>query len=222
LDADAINYSQLNPNDDITELVLELNAPFRTTPDSSCAPSCKPPPLPRGTKPISCSFAKHPPTHWVHGRVGILLKCSPADGTIKAFVRLGPTGTVLASGAERNGLIHLRVQTRLLRTNHVSRPAVIYGNSQQTRSKYFKLKVDNTPPRLLHLRTHSTRSGRLVSFRVSEKSQMRIAGGGPRFGHWVSVARRRLIVATLPGSVRRARLILRDRAGNTLVRKLVW
>ena len=39
LDADAIDNSQLNPNDEITELALELKAPFNTTPDTSCAPS---------------------------------------------------------------------------------------------------------------------------------------------------------------------------------------
>ena len=87
---------------------------------------------------------------------------------------------------------------------------------------YFKLKVDNTPPRLLYLRTRSTGSGRLVSFRVSEKSHLRIAGGGPRYRHWVSVARHRLFIALLPGSIHQARLILRDRAGNTVRRKLVW
>ena len=221
LDADAINNPQLNPNDEITELLLQLKAPFRTTPDPSCAPTCKPPPLPQQGKPISCSFAKHVPTHWVHGRVPILLKCTPAAGGT-AIVRLGPTGPILASGAEQNGLIHLRVKTRLLRTNHVSRPAVIYGNGEQTKSKFFVLKVDNTPPRLLYLKTHSTGSGHAVSFRVSERSKMRIVGRGSRYVHWAVVARRKLITATLPGSVRHARLILRDRAGNTVARKLAW
>ena len=41
LDADAIDNSQLNPNDEITELLLQLQAPFRTTPDPSCAPTCR-------------------------------------------------------------------------------------------------------------------------------------------------------------------------------------
>ena len=131
-------------------------------------------------------------------------------------MELTPSGPVLASGAEKNGLIQLRIKTRLLPTNRVSRPVVVYGNNQQTKSLFFRLKIDNTPPRLLYLRTHRTPSGRLVWFRVSEKSQLRIAGGGPRYQHWVWVARHRLIKATLPGSVRHARLILRDRAGNTL------
>lgn len=221
LDADAINNGQLNPNDEITELVLQLKAPFRTTPDPSCAPNCKPPPVPQQANPINCSFAKHVPTHWVHGRVPLSLKCSPAQG-VTAFARLGPTGSILASGTEQNGLIHLRVQTRLLRTNHVSRPAVVYGNSQQTKSKFFRLKVDNTPPRVLSLRTRSTGSGHMVSFRISERSKMRIAGGGSRYRHWIMVARHRLVTATLPGSVRHARLILRDRAGNTVTKKLAW
>jgi hypothetical protein len=137
-------------------------------------------------------------------------------------VRLGPTGTVLASGEEQNGSLRLHVNTRLLRTNHVSRPAVIYGTGQQTKSKFFKLKVDNTPPRLLSLRTHSSGSGHLVSFRLSEKSKMRIAGGGTRYAHWIVVARHKLITATLPGSVRHARLLVRDRAGNTVRRNLAW
>ena len=221
LDADAINNSQLNPNDEITELLLQLKAPFRTTPDTSCAPNCAPPPQPLPDQPMSCSFAKHVPTHWVHGRVSIGLKCSPAAG-VTARVRIGPSGPVLASGTEQSGLIHLRVQTRLLPTNHISRPVVVYGTDQQTKSKYFRLKVDNTPPRLLQLKTSATPGGHLVRFRVSEKSRMRIEGGGPRYRHWVSIARQRLISATLSGSVRHVRLMVRDRAGNTVVRKLTW
>jgi hypothetical protein len=74
----------------------------------------------------------------------------------------------------------------------------------------------------LFLRTASDGHLRLASFKVSEKSQMRIAGGGSKYRHWVGIARHRLINATLSSHVRHARLILRDRAGNTIVRKLVW
>jgi hypothetical protein len=222
LDADAIDNSQLDPNDEITELALELQAPFSTTPQP-CGPTCAWPPTTGGPppKPVHCSFAKRVPTHWVHGRVSIWLKCSPVKG-IKAKVELTPSGPILASGAQKNGLIHLRVQTRLMPTNHISRPAVVYGNSQQTRSKFFRLKVDNTPPRLLDLRTSTTGGARHVSFRVSEKSQLRIAGGGTKYRDWILVARHRLIRATLPGGVSHARLILRDRAGNIVIRRLVW
>jgi hypothetical protein len=221
LDADAIDNSELNPNDEITELALELKAPYLTTPDTSCAPNCGAPPLPTKQHPPACNFAKHVPTRWVHGRVSIWLKCAPLTG-ITAKVQLSPSGPVLASGTEHNGLIQLRVRTRLLPTNHVSRPTVIYGNGQGTGNLFFTLRVDNTPPRLLFLRTSSTGGGRHVSFRVSEKSQMRIAGGGPRYAGWVWVPRHKLIRATLPVSVAHARLILRDRAGNRRVRKLAW
>ena len=222
LDADAIDNNQLNPNDEITELALELKAPFSPTPQA-CGPTCAWPPTTAGPPPkaVHCSFAKRVPRHWVHGRVSIWLNCSPAEG-ITAKVQLTPSGPILASGAQQNGLIHLRVQTRLMPTNHISRPAVVYGNNQQTWSKFFRLKVDNTPPRLLYLRTLSTGGDRQVSFRMSEKVQMRIAGGGPKYRQWVWVARHRLIHATLPGSVSHARLILRDRAGNTVSRTLVW
>lgn len=221
LDADAIDNSDLNPNDLITEMLLELKAPFRTTPDTSCAPNCSPPPQPIQTAtPTSCKFAKRVPKHWVHGSISISLKCNPASG-VTARVLASASGPVVGSATEQSGVIHVRVNTRLLPTNHVSRPVVVYGTAQQTKSKYFRLKVDNTPPRLSSLKT-STRSGHRVSFRVSEKSRMRIAGGGPRYRHWVSIARRRLIIATVPSSVRHAQLIIRDRAGNTVGRKLVW
>ena len=229
LDADAIDNTQLNPNDEITELALELQAPFSTTPQP-CGPTCAWPPAgPPNTggppPPIKCSFAKHVPTHWVHGRVSIWLKCSPPTG-ITASVRAKVSAPVIASGVEHNGLIHLRVNTRLLPTNHVSRPvvALVYTSGQQSESesKFFRLKVDNTPPRLVYLRTGSAASGRLVWFRISEKSQLRIVGGGPRYRHWVWVARHRLTKATLPSSIRHARLIFQDRAGNTIARKLAW
>ena len=222
LDADAIDNSQLNPNDEITELALELKATFSMTPQP-CGPTCAWPPTTAGPPPkaVHCSFAKHLPRHWVHGRVSIWLTCSPATG-VKAKVQLTPSGPILGSHAEQNGVIHLRVQTRLMPTNHISRPAVVYGNGQQTRSMFLRLKVDNTPPRLLFLRKSSTGSGRHLSFRVSERVQMRIAGGGPNYRKWVWVAPHRLIQATLSGSVSHARLIVRDRAGNTVARKLVW
>lgn len=222
LDADAIGNTQLSPNDEISELVLELKAPFSTTPDPSCAPSCQPPPpLPQPPpQPPKCKWAKSVPTHWVHGRASIWLTCSPAAGVVVA-VR-STSGKTLASGTETNGRIRLRINTRLLPTNRVSQVAVACSKGAQFVSMFFRLKVDNTPPRLLYLRTGSTRSGRHALFRVSEKVQMRIVGGGPRFRHWTWVAGRKLVHATLPGRVRHARLILRDRAGNQRIRKLVW
>ncbi|HZT84454.1 MAG TPA: hypothetical protein VE984_03420 [Gaiellaceae bacterium] len=225
LDADAIDNSQLKPNDEITELALELKAPFSTNPQS-CSPTCAWPPKtvgppPPPPKPVNCRLAKRVPTHWVHRSIWIWLNCSPQAG-VTASIKLTSSGPVLASATEQNGLIHLRLQTRLLPTNRVSRPAVIYGNTQQTKSLFLRLKVDNTPPRLLSLRTRITNAGDLVTFRVSEKCQMRIAGGGRRYSHWIWVARHKLVKATLLPDVRHARLILRDRARNTVIRKLSW
>ena len=224
LDADAIGNSELNPNDEITEMLLQLKASFRTTPDGSCAPNCKPPERPTNSVPPHCKLAKPVPTRWVHGRVSISLSCTPAQGiTAKVVTKTTTTSApVLATGAEQIGLIPLRVNTRLLRTNHISRPAAVFTNAVGSGSIYFNLKVDNTPPRLLYLRTRSTGRGHTVSFRLSEKSKMRIAGGGPRYSHWVVVPRHKSFIATLPGSVRHARLILVDRAGNTVTRKLAW
>ncbi len=224
IDADTFRDTQLNPNNAVTELKLQLQAPFQETPNTSCAPECQPPPNSGGGPPThaACSFAKRVPNHWSHRRVPIWLKTSVAAGITGRV--LSPKGHILASAKEKRGnLLHFNVPTRRLRTNHVSRlKALVYFNGQQACSKRFRLKVDNTPPRLLSLRTTTLGGIHLASFRASEKSQMRIVGGGPKYAHWVLIASHRLINARLRGNVRRARLILRDRAGNKLVRKLIW
>lgn len=221
IDADAFGNNQLNPNNAIKELALQLQAQFRTTPDTACAPGCTLPGSSGNSPHASCSFAKKVPTHWVHGRVPITLLTSKAAGITGRV--LSRKGRILASGKESGNLIHLRVRTKPLPTNHTSRlRALVYLNGQQACSKAFKLKVDNTPPRLLFLRVSNVGNLHLVSFRVSEKSSMRIAGGGPKYSRWVLIARHRLINARLSGHVHRATLIIRDRAGNTISRKLVW
>jgi hypothetical protein len=220
IDADAFGDAQLNPNNAIKELALQLQAQFRQTADPACAPSCKLPPSSAGPPHAACTLTKVP-THWVHGRVPVWLKTSVAAGITGRI--LSPKGRILASGPEQGDTIHFRVKTRPLRSNHASRlRALVFVNGQQACITSFRLKVDHTPPRLLYLRTTSGGNLHRVSFEVTEKSQMRIAGGGPRYRHWVMIARHRLINATVPGGVRVARLILRDRAGNTVVRKLRW
>jgi hypothetical protein len=230
LDADAFGNSQLNPNNAIKELALQLQAQFHTTPDASCAPNCKlsgggggggggggsgPP-----KQYAACSLEKVP-TRWVHGRVPITLKASVAAGITGRV--LAPSGRLLASGNESGDLIHLGVKTRLLRTNHASRlRAIVYFNGQPACSTSFRLKVDNTRPRLLFLHTTTDGRLRLTSFKVSEKSQMRIEGGGSKYRRWVGISGHRVINALLSLHVHKARLIVRDRAGNTIVRKLVW
>ena len=105
LDADAIDNSQLNPNDEITELALELKAPFSMTPQP-CGPTCTWPPTTAGPprrRPSTAALPSTVPSHWVHGRVSIWLTCSPADrhqgqGAADAL-RADPR---LARGAERS------------------------------------------------------------------------------------------------------------------------
>lgn len=220
IDADAFGNTNLNPNNAIKELALQLKAQFSSTPDASCAPRCQLPGPSVGPPHAACSVEKAP-HRWVHGRVPVVLKTSEAAGITGRV--LAPSGRILATGTESDELIHFRVNTRPLRTNHASRlQALVYVNGQRACSTTFLLKVDNTPPRLLHLRTSVLGHTHVLYMRVSEKSSMRIAGAGKKYSHWVLIAAHKLIRVTLPGNVRHARLILRDRAGNTVARKLAW
>jgi hypothetical protein len=225
IDADAFTNAKLNPNNVLKELVLQLQAPFRETPDTSCAPSCNLPPPGSGsgsTTHAACSFAKRIPTHWIHGRVVISIKTSVAAGITGRVVT--SNGHTLASAKEGSGnLVRLAVQTKHLRSNHRSRlRAVIAVNGQEACTKSFQLKVDNTRPRLLKLSTSRSGSGDIVRLRVSERSSMKFSGSHVPHHRAVLIAARKTIEARLPGTVRRARLIIVDRAGNTLVRKLAW
>lgn len=224
IDVDAFGNLQLNPNYAIKELALQLQAPFRATANPACAPNCtlggtpSPPPPPHA----SCSFAKPTPKHWVHGRTPIWLKTSVAAGITGEIVT--GSGQVMASGREHSGgLVGLRVQTRRLPSNHASRlRAVVLVGGQQAYSMVFRLKVDNTKPRLLLLHTWRASGGDELELRVSERSSMAIVGAHVGHQRPKLIAARRTIRRLLPGTVKTARLILRDRAGNTVVRKLVW
>lgn len=220
IDADAFGNNQLNPNNAIKELALQLQAQFRQTPDPSCAPGCTLPSPGGGPPHAACSITKAS-THWVHGRVPVWLKTSVAGGITGRV--LSPSGRVIASGVEQGDTIHFRVKTRPLRSNHTSRlQAQIFVNGQQACSTSFKLKVDNTPPRLLYLAALRLGSVHQARLKLSEKSTMTVTG--PHVPHRPSVliAAHKLIDVRLPTSVRRARLTLRDRAGNVVVRKLIW
>jgi hypothetical protein len=143
IDADAFEDS-LNPNYAVKELKLQLAAPFRRTPDTSCAPNCKPPGTTGGKSFASCSFAKPVPRGWVHGRVPIVLKTSVAAG-IRGKV-LTRSGKALASAREnKRGLIRFQVQTRRLPSHRIARlRAAVYLHGKKACSKGFRLKVDNT------------------------------------------------------------------------------
>lgn len=222
IDADAFANQKLNPNNAIKELAVQLQAQFRKTPNTSCAPGCNPPPQPpppaSGSTHASCHFAKRLPRHWVHGRVVVWMKTSTAAGVTARVVTR--TGRIIGSGKEGKGdLIRLRLQTRRLRTNRTSGlRALVAFNGQVACTKSFRLKVDNTRPRILFL---GTRGNRLL-LRVSERSSVTFTGRHVRHRRAVLIAARKKVYIRLPAGVRTARLVLRDRARNTVVRRLRW
>lgn len=220
IDADAFGDKQLNPNYAIKEMALQLKAQFRQTPDPSCAPGCTLPSSSGGPPHAACSLTKLP-KHWVHGRVPVWLKTSVAAGITGRV--LAPSGRILASGKEQGDTIHFRVRTRPLRSNHTSRlRALVFVNGQQACSSSFRLKVDNTPPRLPYLATLHFSHLHLARLRVSEVSWLTVVGRHVPHHRRVLIAAHKTINVRLPTSVHQARLTLRDRAGNTVVRKLVW
>ena len=157
LDADAIDNSQLVPNDEITELLLQLKAPFRTTPQS-CGPTCMPPTLGRGRHARYCSFAKRIPRHWVHGRVSIWLKCSPAAGSRQGGVDALRTAPRVRARKNRSDPAPSTDATDADEP-HLATSGRLWQQSTD-QEQFFRLKVDNTPPRLLYLRTAPQPSGR--------------------------------------------------------------
>jgi hypothetical protein len=78
-------------------------------------------------------------------------------------------------------------------------------------------------PRLVRLFTSRAGGSHLVKLQVSEKSGARIVGHGAkrRLHPWV-LAPHRLFILREPARLRVARLILTDRAGNRLVRRMAW
>ena len=222
LDADAFSHP-LNPNYAVKELALQLGAQFRRTPDTSCAPNCKPPPSSGGSFYASCTFAKPLPRGWVRGRVPVLLRTSIAAGiTGKILTKSGKT---LASGHEdQSGLIRLLVRTKRLRSNRTARlRAAAFVNGQKACSKGFRLRIDNVRPRLLFLATSRSGGGVILTLRLSERSSVTTLGR--RDVNWPRrkvLAGHRLFTFRFPSRVHAATMIVRDRAGNQRVRQLHW
>jgi hypothetical protein len=232
IDSDGL-ISTVKPNYALTELALDLAAPFSQTP-APCAPNCT---LPTdsggGITYAACSFAKRIPTHWVRGRVPILLRTSIAAG-ITGQVQTS-TGNVIARGREKSGaLVRFVVWTKKLPSNQTSRlKAVIFVKGQHACTTGFRLKVDNVPPRLLSLSTRRTARAHLLGLRVSENSSISVvtrAGyvalstpSGRRIHRpWVRIAANSPAHLRVSSTVKTAKLIVRDRAGNTVVRRLAW
>lgn len=220
IDADGF-ADNLSPNFAIRELKLQLAAPFLRTPDTSCASSCQPPTVTGGKPFAACAFAKRVPRRWVHGRVPISLKASVAAGITGKV--LTTSGRALASASETTvGLLGFQVQTRHLRSNRYARlRAVVYVDGQQACAKGFRLKVDNIRPRLLRLATSRGVGGDVVTLKLSERSTVAITGRGLKW-HRRVLAARRLSILRLSTHVNRATMIVTDRAGNRLVRRLNW
>jgi hypothetical protein len=220
IDADAFGDTSINPNNALKELQLQLKAPFLETPDQSCAPNCKLPSGGSGPPIASCSFAKPLPKHWVHGRVPLALKTSVAAAVTGKIV--SGSGKTLAKGKEKNGVIRLRVQTKHLPTNRTSKlQAEVFVKGQQACTKAFTLKVDNTPPRLLMLKTNRSSSSDWVSLRVSEVSSLALQATGLHRKP-VLVAANRTVNLHFSRALRSARLTVRDRAGNVRAYGLHW
>ncbi|HJQ48952.1 MAG TPA: hypothetical protein VJ838_00350 [Gaiellaceae bacterium] len=221
IDADAFT-STVSPNYSVKELAIELAAPFKRAPDSSCAPNCQPPPTTGGKPFASCAFGKRLPRGWVHGRFPIFLKTSIAAG-ITGQITTG-SGKALVSGRENAaGQIRLLLRTTRLPSNRSARlRAVVLVNGQQACSKSFRLRVDNVRPKLLTLATTRHGSQDWTSLRVSEKSWVTMAGHGVKWPHPTILSAHRLFILRLPARVHAATMVVRDRANNRLVRHLRW
>jgi hypothetical protein len=221
IDADAFEDS-LSPNYAVKELALELGAKFSSAPAKSCAPGCHLPPSPTGKPFAACSFGKRVPKGWVHGRVRIVLNTSNAAGITGKVVK--GSGKVVGSGSEQTqGVLRLVVRTKRLRSNHGSRlRAIVLVNGEQACVLRFRLKVDNVRPRLLMLSTTRSGAGDLLRLRLSEKSYVVLSGRGVKKKRPLLIAGHRNADLKLRGSVHAARLLVRDRAGNRVVRHLRW
>jgi hypothetical protein len=218
LDADAFP-TQEKMNNDRKELALDLAAPFSSTP-ASCTPHCGLPSVGSSHPFASCGFAKVP-RHWVHGRVPVILKTSLASGITARIVTR--SGRVLARGSEKTGdLVPLAIPTKKLPANRTSQlRAQVFVNGQNACTNRFQfVKANHTRPTLLLLGT-SQGTRRLLTMRVSEASFMKVVA---RHVHWRTnrVPAGKVVQFHLPGSVRKATLILHDRAGHTVIRKLAW
>jgi hypothetical protein len=158
----------------------------------------------------------------VHGRLVVRLKTSVAAGIVGRIVNR--KGKVLVSAPEgSSSVIPLKLRTKRLPTNRKSRlRAQVLVNGKLACTKRFSLKVDNTKPRLLRLTTWRTAGQDHLRLRVSERSSMSFTGRHVPRRRPVLIAPGRDINVQFSGAVRTARLIVRDRAGNTVVRRLVW
>jgi hypothetical protein len=234
MDADVFAES-VTPNYALKELAIELATPFTRTPVGGCAPNCAPPSQP-GTGSTSgstssglgtagsptfarCSFARRPPHSWVHRRVSLFLKTSVANGVSGQV--LTSAGKILAAAAPTTtGDLKFVVKTQRLPSSHISKLlAVVYVNSTRACSLPTRLKVDNTPPKLLLLKLGTASNRRPLTLRTNEAARLSIHSR-TRTLRTMHVRARTTVTLTLPPSQQRETLVLVDRAGNRTTHSL--
>lgn len=217
LDADAFPTAR-KLNNDRKELALDLAAPFRSTPDSSCAPGCHLPRVNNGPPFASCGFSSVS-RHWAHGRVPVVVKTSLAHGiTVRIVTK---SGRVIASASEQNSdLVPLSIPTTGLPNRASSLRVLVLVDGQVACTNRFQLVKNNHRPGLLLLAWAKGKQNKLT-LRLGETSLMKLVA--PHL-HWRmnQVKAHKVADFRVRPSVRQAKLILRNRAGNTLVQKLAW
>jgi hypothetical protein len=230
MDADVFGES-VTPNYALKELAIELATPFQRTAaaggsttgtgptgatSSTGSTGATGPTAVAGPTFARCSFVTRPPSGWVHGRVPLVLKTSVAAGVHGEV--LTAAGKVLASGLpSTTGEVKLSVNTRLLPSNRAAKLlAVVLVHSARACSVSTKLRVDNTPPKLLLLKLGS---GGLLTLRTSETVRLEIRAG-TRTLRTLRVRANATVTLTLPASHSPESVVLIDRAGNRTTRHL--
>lgn len=173
---------------------------------------------PTTTVTATCGLAAAVPTRWVHGTVTLRVRenVSGASALALSTVR----GLSVASAPARLGTVSVKVNTKRLPSNRTSYlVASVLAGTTRACSVSFRLRVDNTPARVLKFGLRRVRAARLVAFRPSEpaKVQLVVKGRKTRTFH-LSGARR--VTITVARTKRAAKLVLIDRAGNVTTRVL--
>jgi hypothetical protein len=231
MDADAFRDS-VPVNYALKELAIELGAQFTRSP-ASCSPGCSAPPAPAGgsgggsgigapTSPTfaQCSFSRQPSRSWLHGQQSLALVTSVAAGMRGVVVT--QQGKVVGSApAKKPGSLKLPVNTKLLPSNRSSKVrAVVYVNAAVACQLTASLKVDNVKPKLLTAKVDLLASGK-YRLTVSANESVRVyVMRGTKSLKRVFLAPRKTVKTLLPAAPNGLRLLVIDRANNTITRRL--
>ena len=228
LDADAFPTNE-TLNNDRKELALELAAPIRSTPDAACSPHCQ---LGSSlqTQPFTSCNVLNPSPHWPHGHIPLVVETSDAANITAQIVT--HSGRVLATGpslTQTGGQVPLVIPTAKL-PNGTSRllAQVLVRGAKACTNPFQLTKQNNARPRLLLLATshdpivHEPDQADLLTLRVSEPSSLTIVAQNVHWRRTWRIPGSKVVQHKLPVRVRKAKLILRDRAGNRVTRSLGW